>query len=100
MQDVAEHRDLGYVPVAAVAGKGSEPSRNPFRTAFPFTRVGGLGEAVPLLGHFPPRLFPPLEAVAAAFVRLTANGTLPHHALDTLVRLIAGFLLAAVVGVG
>jgi NitT/TauT family transport system permease protein len=96
MQDVAEHRDLGYVPVAAVAGKWSERWRNALRNAFPFIVVGGLWEAVAHLGYFPPRLFPPLEAVAAAFVRLTANGTLPHHALDTLVRLTAGFLLAAV----
>ncbi|MGA7429153.1 MAG: ABC transporter permease, partial [Xanthobacteraceae bacterium] len=100
MQDVAEHRDLGYVPVAAAAGKWSERWRNALRNAFPFIVVGGLWEAVAHLGYFPPRLFPPLEAVAATFVRLTANGILPHHALDTLVRLIAGFLLAAVVGVG
>jgi NitT/TauT family transport system permease protein len=99
MQDVAEHRDLGYVPVAAVVGKGSERWRNALRNAFPFIVAGGLWEAVAHLGYFPPRLFPPLEAVAAAFVRLTANGTLPHHALDTLARLTAGFLLAAVVGV-
>ena len=51
------------------------------------------------LGIFPPRLFPPLEEVASALVRLTASGTLPHHVLDTLLRLFAGFVLAAVAGV-
>ena len=48
---------------------------------------------------FPPRFFPPLEAIAAVFARLTVSGILPHHALDTLVRLTAGFALAAFVGV-
>ena len=51
------------------------------------------------LGVFPPRLFPSLEVVASAFTRLTVSGVLPHHTLDTLLRLLAGFTLAAVVGV-
>jgi NitT/TauT family transport system permease protein len=69
------------------------------RTAFPFLVVGALWEVVARLQVFPPRLFPSLEVVAAAFVRLTASGALPHHTLDTLLRLLAGFALAAVVGV-
>jgi NitT/TauT family transport system permease protein len=69
------------------------------RTAFPFVVVGALWEIVARLGMFPPRLFPPLEEVAAALIRLTANGILPHHALDTIMRLTAGFALAALVGV-
>ena len=69
------------------------------RTAFPFVVVGALWELVARLQIFPPRLFPSLEVVAAAFVRLTASGVLPHHALDTLLRLLAGFALAAIVGV-
>jgi NitT/TauT family transport system permease protein len=69
------------------------------RTAFPFIVVGALWELVARLAIFPPRLFPPLEVVASAFVRLTASGVLPHHVLDTLLRLVAGFALAAVVGV-
>jgi len=51
------------------------------------------------LGIFPPRLFPPLEAVGSAFVRLTVAGILPHHVIDTLARLLAGFTLAALAGV-
>jgi NitT/TauT family transport system permease protein len=50
-------------------------------------------------GLFPPRLFPPVEAIVTAFVRLTVSGVLPHHALDSLVRLVSGFALAAVIGV-
>ena len=69
------------------------------RTAFPFVVVGGAWEIVAHLGIFPPRLFPPLEAVGSAFLRLTIAGILPHHALDTVVRLLAGFTLAAFAGV-
>jgi len=69
------------------------------RTAFPFLVVGGAWEIVAHLGIFPPRLFPPLEAVGSAFLRLTIAGILPHHVLDTLARLLAGFALAALAGV-
>jgi NitT/TauT family transport system permease protein len=77
----------------------SERLRAIVRTAFPFLVVVGLWELVARLGIFPPRLFPPLEEVAATFVRLTAEGILPHHAMETVGRLLAGFALAAVVGV-
>jgi NitT/TauT family transport system permease protein len=69
------------------------------RAAFPFVVVGALWESVARLGIFPPRLFPPLEEVAATFIRLTAEGILPHHAAETVGRLLAGFALAAVAGV-
>ena len=69
------------------------------RTAFPFVVVGGAWEIVAHLGLFPPRLFPPLETVAGAFVHLTVTGILPHHALDTLGRLLVGFALAGLIGV-
>jgi NitT/TauT family transport system permease protein len=69
------------------------------RTAFPFLVVALLWEITAHLGIFPRKLFPPLEEVAATFVRLTASGILPHHVLDTLIRLILGFALATVAGV-
>jgi NitT/TauT family transport system permease protein len=69
------------------------------RTALPFVVVGGAWEIVAHLGIFPPRLFPSLETVAATFVHLTIAGILPHHAFDTLVRLLVGFALAASAGV-
>jgi len=99
MQDVAEHRDLGLLPVATAPGRGRERWHSALRNAFPFAVVGAVWEALAHLGLFPQRLFPPLETVAATLVRLTANGTIAHHTLDTLVRLIAGFALAAVIGV-
>jgi NitT/TauT family transport system permease protein len=70
------------------------------RTALPFLLVGALWEIIAHLGIFPARLFPPLEDVASALVRLTAAGILPRHAAETLLRLLAGFCLAAIVGVG
>ncbi len=69
------------------------------RPAVPFLLVGALWELTAHLGLFPPRLFPPLEDVAAALVRLTVAGILPRHAAETLLRLLAGFWLAAIVGV-
>jgi len=69
------------------------------RTACPFVVVGGAWEIVAHLGLFPPRLFPTLEDVAATFVHLTVTGILPHHVLDTLIRLTVGFALAGVAGV-
>lgn len=68
-------------------------------TAYPFVVVALIWEIVARIGVFPPRLFPSLEQVASAFVRLTISGILPHHTAETLLRLLAGFVLAAVVGV-
>ena len=84
---------------AATAAPSESWWRIVLRTAFPFLVVGALWEAVALAGVFPQRLFPPLEEVAATFARLTADGILPHHALETLLRLAAGFGMAAVAGV-
>ncbi|HEY3792454.1 MAG TPA: ABC transporter permease [Bradyrhizobium sp.] len=75
------------------------PIRRAARNAFPFVVVGALWETVAHLGLFPAQFFPSLETIAATFVRLTLNGVLPHHTLDTLIRLIAGFAIAAVLGV-
>jgi NitT/TauT family transport system permease protein len=81
------------------AAQGEARWRVIARTAFPFLVVGAIWETVARLGVFPARLFPPLETVAATFIRLTADGILPHHAGTTLLRLLAGFALAAVIGV-
>jgi NitT/TauT family transport system permease protein len=74
-------------------------ARTALATALPFIVAGGLWEVLAHLGIFPPRLFPSLEIVAATLVRLTVSGILPHHAAETLLRLIAGFALAAAAGV-
>jgi NitT/TauT family transport system permease protein len=91
------------VSAAALAGAPAAPGESRWqiiaRNAFPFLVMFLLWEIVAHLGVFPPRLFPPLEDVADAFFRLTREGILPHHVLDTVLRLIAGFALAAVAGV-
>jgi NitT/TauT family transport system permease protein len=69
------------------------------RNAFPFVVVLGLWEIVARAGVFPPKLFPSLVTVAETFVNLTVRGILPHHVFDTVLRLFAGFALAAAVGV-
>jgi NitT/TauT family transport system permease protein len=86
-------------PAGALAAARRSRWRTAAETALPFLVVGALWETVARLGIFHPRLFPSLEAVWAAFVRLTVSGVLPHHAADTLVRLLAGFALAAAIGV-
>src|SRR6185437_5660153 len=70
------------------------------RNAFPFVVVGLIWEIVAWAGIFPHRLFPTLEEVAVTLVQLTGSGILPHHAIETVLRLLAGFALAAVFGVG
>jgi NitT/TauT family transport system permease protein len=70
------------------------------RTAFPFLVVFAIWESVAYAGVFPPRLFPSLVEVAGAFVHLTIEGILLHHAFDTILRLLGGFFLAATIGVG
>jgi NitT/TauT family transport system permease protein len=83
----------------ATSVRGENWWRGFARTAFPFLVVGAIWEAVAHAGLFPPRLFPPIEVIAAAFVRLTVSGILPHHAFDSVLRLLSGFALAAVAGV-
>jgi NitT/TauT family transport system permease protein len=92
-------------PVSAPSALAGAPASDESRwlaiahTALPFLVLALAWEVTAHLGVFPRRLFPPLEEVASALLRLTASGTLPHHVLDTLVRLAAGFALAVVVGV-
>ena len=81
------------------APSGETRMRVVARNAFPFLVVFTAWEIVARSGVFPPKLFPSLVTVAEAFVNLTANGILPHHASDTVVRLLVGFFLAAAVGV-
>jgi NitT/TauT family transport system permease protein len=97
MTDVPAHSADALVGALA-------PAREPrwrivARTAFPFLVLGAIWEIVARAGVFPPKLFPSLALVGEAFVTLTVSGILPHHALDTVLRLLLGFAFAAVVGV-
>ena len=98
MHDALASSSTAAVSLPATGGADAR-WRAVARTAFPFIVAGAAWEIVAHLGIFPPRLFPSLEQVAATFVRLTLTGALPHHAFDTLIRLVAGFALAAVIGV-
>ncbi|MGA7486023.1 MAG: ABC transporter permease [Xanthobacteraceae bacterium] len=99
MSDLAPTASANVLAAATSAPAGESRLWIAARTAFPFLVVGLLWEITAYLGVFPRKLFPPLEEVAAAFVRLTAAGILPHHVLETLMRLTAGFALAALAGV-
>jgi NitT/TauT family transport system permease protein len=87
------------IAVTEATAPGQERWRAAARNLFPFAVVGALWEMVALADVFPRRLFPPLEDIAATFARLTFNGILPHHAIETVLRLLAGFGLAALIGV-
>jgi NitT/TauT family transport system permease protein len=99
MSQVAPAASPGILAAAASSALGESRWLLIARAAFPFLVVALAWEVTAHLGVFPRRLFPPLEEVASALLRLTASGILPHHVLDTLLRLLAGFALAASVGV-
>src|SRR5881227_852099 len=89
-----------HVPTAGISvQRGDSGLRVVARTALPFLIVALACEATAHLDIFPRKLFPPLEDVVGALLRLTSTGVLPHHLLDTILRLLAGFALAAVAGV-
>ena len=97
MTDIPAHSANALI---GVSGPAREPLwRIVARTAFPFLVLGAIWETVARLGIFPPKLFPSLGVVGQAFWELTVSGILPHHAFDTILRLLTGFALAAVIGV-
>ena len=65
----------------------------------PFAVVVAAWDLVVRMGPLPPQLCPGPGAVGRALWRLIASGVLLAHVHGTIVRLIAGFLLAAVLGV-
>lgn len=101
MPDIAPATTAGKLATSSgsAPARGEAWWRTAARTAVPFIVVFGIWEFVARLGIFPAKLFPKLEDVAETFIRLTAEGILPHHVLETVARLLAGFALAAVVGI-
>jgi NitT/TauT family transport system permease protein len=97
MLDVQSRRVEANTPARVVHREGRW--RVIARNVFPFVVVAASWEVLAHAGIFPVRLFPPVEAVVVALGRLTVAGILPHHALDTVLRLLGGFTLAAVAGV-
>lgn len=84
---------------AKSGAQGENRLRAVARNAVPFLVLGAVWEIAAHLGIFPPKLFPPIEAIGSALYRLTITGILPLHVAETLLRLGAGFALAAVAGV-
>ena len=95
MQQAVQLADLTAKPAAGKTGV----LRHVLRNVFPFIVAGAVWDTVAHLGVFPAQFFPSLETIGATFARLTLDGTLLHHTLDTLIRLIAGFAIAALAGV-
>ena len=91
--------ERSFDPGARVAVSGLARAIDLAQSILPFAVVLGAWEIVAHAGLFPPRLFPTLETVGAALWRLTADGILPRHAGETLLRLSGGFLIASVIGV-
>ena len=94
---------MAALPETLTAGRlatlGESHLRAFARNAFPFLVLGAVWEIVAHLGFFPTKLFPPIETIAAALYRLTISGILPLQVAETLLRLGAGFALAAIFGV-
>lgn len=61
---------------------------NPLRFLFPFVVVGLVWQTMALSGLFPERLFPNLQTIAAALLRLVESGIVFVHAYQTLLRLL------------
>src|SRR5450830_1746194 len=98
MQDAVTTIEVAGAPQRP-ASAGRERWRGIARNAFPFSVVGAPWKINAWAGVFPHRLFPTLEEVALSFVELTVAGILPHHAIQTVIRLLTGFALAAIIGV-
>jgi len=72
MSDLAPTAPPHALAAGTPAMRGESRLRAIGRNAFPFLVVAVLWEATAHFGFFPRKLFPPLEDVALAFVRLTA----------------------------
>jgi NitT/TauT family transport system permease protein len=84
---------------ATPARSGTERLRAAGELLLPFAVAAAAWELFARFGPLPPKLFPGLATVAATFWRLLTSGILLAHAQGTIVRLLLGFALAAVLGV-
>jgi ABC-type nitrate/sulfonate/bicarbonate transport system permease component len=64
-----------------------------------FAAIAAAWEILATYGGFPPKLVPGLGVIAETFARLAGDGVLLAATVATLYRLVAGFLIAALIGV-
>ena len=72
--------------------------RSSRRAATSLIVAAALYQGVALSGYFPPVLFPGIPVIARTLWKTIADGTMPLHAGFTLYRVLAGFVLAVLVG--
>jgi ABC-type nitrate/sulfonate/bicarbonate transport system permease component len=68
--------------------------------ATPFVLLAIAWEMLARFGPFHPKLFPGFLTVGSTFLTLAGSGILLAHTQATVIRLLVGFLLAAILGVG
>src|SRR5581483_10270318 len=88
-------RALGDDEIVSDAAARKRSSR---RAAAALVLVAAGYEALARSGVFPAVLLPPLPTIARTLAAMTADGSLPRHALYTLERVLAGLGLAVAVG--
>ena len=74
-------------------------AREALAMSAPFLVLAAAWETVAAAGIFPDKLFPSLVTVFATLVSTAIDGILWEHTAGTLLRLLVGFMLAAVFGV-
>jgi NitT/TauT family transport system permease protein len=77
---------------------GADRARSLRRAALSLTATAALYQGVALSGYFPRVLFPGIPTIARTLWKTIADGTMPLHAGFTLYRVLAGFMMAVVVG--
>jgi len=76
----------------------NESTRSYIRAALTITCAAALYEALARSGWFAPALMPTLPQIASALAASLADGTMLHHTISTLYRVLFGLSLAIVFG--
>jgi NitT/TauT family transport system permease protein len=84
--------------VSAAASVSNDRVRSAYRAGLTLLLAAAAYEALARSGMFPPALLPTLPSVARALFDALADGSMLHHALSTLYRVMVGLALALAVG--
>jgi NitT/TauT family transport system permease protein len=77
---------------------GADRARSSRRAAISLIAAASVYQGVALSGYFPPVLFPGIPIIARTLWKTIADGTMPLHVGFTLFRVLAGFVLAVLLG--